>query len=543
MAEPTRKIIYGTGKLQKDFEYFFDELKISYYLEDNQGSWNREQRIYPLDHLLQDNIDDCMIIICTPAPAETALRLEQLGLEHGHHFLHLDEMVWQLLLLDPGMSYKKYAVWGTGGVSETFYNTYSKHLAIDCYIDNDIIRRNQTFHGIQIKHPEDIEHLESYFIIIANSYYREIGEQLVARGLTEGKDFIHSEDQRVLLAFLLLKTMHDSEKSAKHCARPFDTAYLSHRDGGYPVYLCCPYGLGTPIGDMRAGSFDSIWKSDLAKIIRLSVINKTFSFCNLDWCGEQWSSPVPIDYNTQPPNIIKTINIEFDQSCNLHCTFCRESVEVASQEELEEMATVADKTGTEVIPIGQHILLASNGEVFFSKIYKRILEHRQLNNISHMHILSNGTLFTKSKWTLLEDNYKFIYLTFSINASAKATYEKLMRGARFETTLRNLEFAGSLRKSGKIKEFVINFVVQKANFREMKDFILLAKSLNADKVVFGRLNDGGAYTGDAFEVESMFTPSLEMKEELKAVLADPVFDDPMVIFMGGGARWGRGTGE
>jgi pyruvate-formate lyase-activating enzyme len=527
------------GKRQKDFQYFFDELAIDYYIEDNPALWNQDQRVFSLDHFMQYRNDDFLIIICTPNPDETALHLEQSGLEHGRHFLQLEEMVLQLLLLDSDLFHEKFAVWGTGDVSNIFYNTYQNFLPISCYIDNDRRKRNQTFHGIQIKHPEDIEHLNDYFIIIANSFHREISEQLAGLGLTEGQDFVHSEDNRFRLAFLLLKTMHDPEKSAKHCARPFDTAYLSHRDGGYPVYLCCPYGLGTAIGDMRTGSFNGIWKSDLAKVVRLSVINKTYSFCNLDWCGDQWSSPVPVDYNTQPPDIIKAINIEFDQSCNLHCTFCRDSMELAGPEELEEMAKVADKTSAEVIPMSEHILLSSNGEVFFSKIYRRILEHRQLNNISHMHILSNGSLFTESKWKLLENNYKYIYLTFSINAASKITYEKLMRGGRFETTLRNLEFAGKLRKEGKVKEYVLNFVVQKSNFMEMAEFVRLAKVLNVDKVVFGRLNDGGAYTGDAFELESMFTPSLEMKEELKATLADPVFDDPMVTFMGGGARWGR----
>jgi MoaA/NifB/PqqE/SkfB family radical SAM enzyme len=531
-------IIYGTGKLQQDFHYFFNDLEIDYCLDDDPALWNDADRIYGPNRLQTEDLDNCKIIICSAEPDRVAERLQGLGLERGKHFLYLEEAVFLLLGKGFDLQDKGYAIWGTGHLSESFYNSYKDIIAVTCFIDNNTEKTGKSFHGIEIRHPAEIPDLKSYFIIVANSFYAEVTRQLEALGLVEGKDFTHSQDPRFIVPPLLLKTMHAVKRSEKHCGRPFDTAYLSHRDGAYPAFLCCPYGLPVAIGDMREGSFEEIWKSDVAKVVRLSVINKTFSYCNLGWCGDQWTSPVPITYATQVPEGPKSLNIEFDQTCNLHCVFCRKTIELASEEEMRDMEVVAHKTNTEVIPKVEHVLLASNGEVFFSKIYRKVLEHKQEKKIDHVHILSNATLFTKDKWELLEGNYSNIYMAFSINAATPSTYNKIMKGARFETTVRNLEFAGSLRQDGKIQLLVLNFVVQKANFMEMKEFIHLAKRLHADTVAFSRLNDGGAYVGEAFREESMFDARFNMRPELKELMADSIFDDPIVQFLDGPALWG-----
>ncbi len=531
-------VIYGSGKLRQDFQYFFDDLEIDYYLEDDPALWDDASRIHAPDRLRTENLDNCKIIICSAEPDKAAERLRRLGLVRGRNYLHLEEAVFHFIGKEFDLDDKEYAIWGTGHLGDQFYKNFHDIIPVSTFIDNNIEKNGQTFHGVRIQHPSGIANLKSYFIIVANSFYAEVSQQLEAHGLVEGKDFTHSQDLRFIIPPLLQKTMHDVKRSEKHCGRPFDIAYLSHRDGGYPAFLCCPYGLPVAIGDMRVGSFEEVWKSDLAKVVRLSVINKTFSFCNLGWCGDRWSSPVPITYATKVPEAPKSLNIEFDQTCNLHCVFCRKTIELASPEEMRDMEVVAHKTNTEVIPKVEHVLLASNGEVFFSKIYKKVLEYKQEKKIDHIHILSNGTLFTKDKWELLEGNYSNIYLAFSINAATPETYNKIMKGARFETTLRNLELAGSLRESGKVKLLVLNFVVQRGNFMDMKEFVLLAKRLHADTVAFSRLNDGGAYVGEAFREESMFDERFNMRPELKELMADSIFDDPIVQFLDGPALWG-----
>ena len=52
-----------------------------------------------------------------------------------------------------------------------------------------------------------------------------------------------------------------------------------------------------------------------------------------------------------------------------------------------------------------------------------------------------------------------------------------------------MEFISSLRKQGAIEQFVILFVVQSRNFREMADFLRLGQRLGCDRVMFHELVD------------------------------------------------------
>lgn len=123
---------------------------------------------------------------------------------------------------------------------------------------------------------------------------------------------------------------------------------------------------------------------------------------------------------------------------------------------------------------------------------------------------------------------KTIYV--SLDAARKDTFERLRRGANFETVMKNLEFISRLRKNGEFQNFGILFVVQACNFREMKEFIQLGKSLRCDYVGFSQLLRNGVYaqSDEEFKKANIFSSDHPEHQEFLNLLNDIIFDDPIV---------------
>ena len=143
--------------------------------------------------------------------------------------------------------------------------------------------------------------------------------------------------------------------------------------------------------------------------------------------------------------------------------------------------------------------------------------------------MTNGTLFTRSEWEKLEGKYEHIGFSVSVDATTKETYAKVRCGGNFDRLMENMELLSVLRRENKVENVVVNMVVQKANYKEIPDFIRWAKEMGFDSAYLSHIWNWGTYTEEEFEENiSMFDRNGNMKPELAAVLADPVCNDPIV---------------
>ena len=72
-------------------------------------------------------------------------------------------------------------------------------------------------------------------------------------------------------------------------------------------------------------------------------------------------------------------------------------------------------------------------------------------------------------------------------------------------------------------------IVQKANYKEIPEFIRWAKEKGFDGVNLSHIRNWGTYGDtDFYNNVSMFDRNGKMKPELAAVLEDPVCKDPIV---------------
>ncbi|MCR4813189.1 MAG: hypothetical protein K5879_00010 [Lachnospiraceae bacterium] len=336
------------------------------------------------------------------------------------------------------------------------------------------------------------------------------------------------------MASLYMRAVYfDKRQNGCLCDTPLKTLWIGPKG---TTRLCgCPDYLDISLGNAGVTDCRGIWESTLAGIIRLSVINNTYTFCSRDLCrkfnanedGTELLRRKDISENTDHPDIIKIAN---DYTCNLHCPSCRKSIHAKNDEkterEIDACTQALLKSGW--LEKTDSLVIGASGETFLSPSYRRILYDGivKRNSIS---VMTNGTLFTPQEWEKMEGKYDSLRFSVSIDAATKGTYEKVRCGGNFDRLMKNMEFLSGLRKEGKVDEVIVNMIVQKANYKEIPDFIRWAKKLGFDGVYLSHIWNWGTFTEDEFENNvSMFDKNGNMKPELARILEDPVCRDPIV---------------
>lgn len=329
------------------------------------------------------------------------------------------------------------------------------------------------------------------------------------------KEINNISNTSLSLSQLLIKVLYSRPRDIE-CEEPL---LIANIDSSGNVWGCCPHWVEIPFSNVLID--DDIYWNYYSRIIKLSVINKTYCFCDLTSCkyyGRKYLNnykPTNFDVLKYPSQLV----ISIDKTCNLKCNSCRKDFYIATEEEKAKTSLIADKLIEKGLLEKSCIFIAGDGEVFLSKNYDRIL--RSINNGKEVRILTNGVLFTEDKWNFISDRFKIIDVSVSIDAATKETYNKLRHGP-FLKLLKNLEMLGNLRKEKKISKLSFNFVVQRSNMHEMKDFIKLGKKYNADKIQFTKLNDWGSMGEEDYLNECLIVDDY-LDYDLYEIFKDPIF--------------------
>lgn len=156
-----------------------------------------------------------------------------------------------------------------------------------------------------------------------------------------------------------------------------------------------------------------------------------------------------------------------------------------------------------------------------------MLSDERCQKRTNISILSNGTLFDETKWTLLDGIYSDIEIVISMDGVKNETIEKLRRGANAERLKKNLGFLGKQRKEGKIRRLFLNCVLQADNVEEIYDLLEYSRKIGVDKVQFIKLNNHGTYGKDGFDKKSLFNADDSLKESYKHYFTESVLMHPL----------------
>lgn len=319
------------------------------------------------------------------------------------------------------------------------------------------------------------------------------------------------------------------------CRSPYEYAHVQANGDVYP---CCPSKFGKIIGNLTSQSIDEIWNSPQASMVRDSIENGDYQFCNASACeylrkaeAEQNPlSPKPLVRWLKRKGLLnsgttpKIINLGSDKTCNLACRYCRRELFKLTKEERERITLIDHHTFSRLSDDTERIVLLGEGDPFASPIYLQKLrtynwsKHKNLK----LKIQTNGLLLTPQMWQSIANSHPVIdWVAVSIDGASAETYA-INRGGDFDKLMRNLEFIADLRSQNIIKKFWINFLVQDNNYREIPAFAELGKKLNCDLIEFQRIENWGVYDDAEYRELAVHESWHRNNADLQRVLKHPI---------------------
>lgn len=211
----------------------------------------------------------------------------------------------------------------------------------------------------------------------------------------------------------------------------------------------------------------------------------------------------------------REIRVSCDDSCNLYCKTCRSSKILNPTGDQK----ILDKIDTEWNVCLEKITFLGSGDPIFSKSVRSWIKKfvpSNYPNLREIQLHTNAQLLTEKVWnTDLKNIVPFVKtMEVSIDAATKETYEKIRRGGKWETLLKNLEF---LTNQESIRFLTFSFVVQRDNYREIKAFYdffkpLIMRTGRGWEFGFNKVMHWGRLTDREFEEVNVFSDEEAVKE-------------------------------
>lgn len=511
--------LVGSEKICADLQEFFCELHFAQVLTAEEITDREVSAIEGCDYVLvgeeREHFDREILQKCR----QTALTLDDL-------YEMIDEL--ETFYIDKLFPDRTVCVYGS---QEKVFRMMQRnpHLKIDYVIADG---QTENDYGFAVIPPDQIGALQDAFVIIADDVSPDRKQKFQDAGLEFGRDF-HFYNPRIPrrpTSWYLNKTLRDAPKYTIPC--DYTTKALSIKAHGN-IMACCS-SVGLSMGNSLYTSVEEILRGVQAQLIRLSVNNRTYSFCG-DMCymfrERQYCLEQDEEIKKNPRakislREIKDFNVQlgYDRSCNLACSSCRDHRITKPEDDpaLVEMIHEEVKRMCLRKPGNMRI---GNGELFFSPYYRDIIFNCYESD--EIALISNGMLFNPDNWSYLENRYEKISLEVSMDAVNPDTYRKL-RGGDLDKLRKNMEFASRLRLQNKLKRLSVSFVIQADNYREMADFVQYGRSIHADFIHFMKLNSWGHIPSDEFIQMDVYDERNVHHEDFVRILQNPIFLEPDV---------------
>ncbi len=277
----------------------------------------------------------------------------------------------------------------------------------------------------------------------------------------------------------------------KCCINPY-THLEIQLDGS--CYFCCSFYVKDliSIGNIFEQSFEDIYYGEKAKEFRKSILDGSYSKCDLKICPLN-AKDVFSDEDYLNPPYPEYVGLNYIKACNCRCITCRDNLYYESKENTEYYNQFKDKI-VKICSKAKLIFLNGGGEVFVSKHLRDVChEIIKVNPLVKFAVISNGLLFNDIhvKDFGIQDNLQ--ELQISIHAAKRKTYEKIVRGGNWEVLQKNLSYISNLKKEGKITKLEFNFVTHSLNYKEMPKFVKMAQKFGATPVFWRFRKWSGEY--------------------------------------------------
>lgn len=262
--------------------------------------------------------------------------------------------------------------------------------------------------------------------------------------------------------------------------------------------LCgCEGWLPIPVGKVwDFESLDEVWQSPIATMLQNDIEQKKYTWCAVEHCGVINKNIFTQTYS---------LNINLDNSCNLTCPSCRrDAIMITDGQEFDVKIKAINQifSWLEKFPHPIIISLGGSGDALASLIIRRLIKNYQYRPGQKFKVSTNGLLLKKvmpdSGILPAIDMY-----SISIDAGTKEVYENVRRPGNWEALIENLEWLSENKQKSKV---TLNFVVQNANYKDMKAFADLCIKFNFNGSLMP-LSDWGTWNSSSVAAPDAWTIS------------------------------------
>ncbi len=305
------------------------------------------------------------------------------------------------------------------------------------------------------------------------------------------------------------------------CPQPFNRIEI-YENGD--VYNCCPPFINYySIGNIFKNSFDEIWNGEKAKELRKKILNEDFSLCS-DLCNRKCNDEkMSNNYGEIIEKYPEEISISSDNTCNVCCKICRDR----NYNTKFNKETLDEEIENIWLPILKDAIIlrfGCSGEPFAS--YKETLlikKAAQKYPDLKFHFHTNGILADEKKLKELYVYDRIDTITVSLHSASRRTYNKIIRGGKYDIVRKNLKLYSKMKKENLINNLRMIFVVYDENYKEMPQFVKLAHSHNAVAEFWALRQTEGTKFSEEFEKHSLINPNHKEHSKLVKILKQPVF--------------------
>ena len=352
----------------------------------------------------------------------------------------------------------------------------------------------------------------------------------------------------------IIKPIKSSGKlfSTKHvlsnraCKVPF-THIEIHTFG--QVSACCHTWLPVWVGNLLDETPDEIINNVERKRIQDNMREGNFSDCNnqcpqlnsiLSGGYNYWDI---VDIGNLNKELEKTpihIGFSYDPSCNLQCPSCRTELLVWDPEDPQDengqrIKKIHNKVkGIIEILLGQGKMVSLNitgsGDAFASPLYWNYLVElsgQELSKNLTINLKTNGVMMTLENLKKIEKLWPIIrYIEISVDAATEETYKIVRKNGNFKRLKKNLVDFDNLVSQGcfPFLRWQTNFVVQKDNFKELKEFMEWQLTFNSKPTIWTNLLAQWYHMDDeTFNKMAVWKEEHPDRKVLINILQDPIF--------------------
>jgi len=194
----------------------------------------------------------------------------------------------------------------------------------------------------------------------------------------------------------------------------------------------------------------------------------------------------PARFSDQVPRLPTDLNINLTRRCNLRCTMCSAHNSDPFGGAAINYDDMSDELFDRIRPLiesARAILFGGNGEPFLTRrVEERVARIRELNPGVEISAYSNGLRFASKKFC---DRVLSEVDRLMLSVNGPETYEEIMVDAKFSKLRQALaNIAEHRRRTGRPRHWSMEFVLMRANVRDIVPMAELAQEFGADHVTY-----------------------------------------------------------